>query len=196
LALRQRLQEEAQERGVAALHARLAELDPSTAARVHSNDQRRIIRALEFIEVTGQAISKLQVEHQHSAPADTLVFAVERPRPELHERIHRRVRDMFEHGLVEEVRGLWSAPRPLSAVAAQGVGYREVIEMLERKLGQAEAMERICARTRQMAKRQGTWFRGLSEVRAWPILPGEAPAHVADRLAGATRAHQARFGMG
>jgi tRNA dimethylallyltransferase len=194
-ALRLRLEREAEEGGTEALHRRLAVVDPPTAARLHPNDRRRVIRALELVELTGQALGRLQVEHQRAAPAGTLVFALDRPRPELHDRINRRVTTMFDAGLVEEVRALWSSPRPLSAVAAQGVGYREVIEMLEGKVGLTETMERVRARSRQFAKRQCTWFRGLVEVRPWPVLPDDDAERVADRLADEIEADRARRGI-
>ncbi len=193
-ALRVRLEREAEEGGTKGLHRRLAAVDPPTAARLHPNDRRRVIRALELVELTGQALGRLQVEHVRSAPAGTLVFALDRPRPELHDRIDRRVTTMFDAGLVEEVRALWSSPRPLSAVAAQGVGYREVIEMLEGKVGLMETMERVRARSRQFAKRQCTWFRGLVEVRPWPVLPDDDAERVADRLADEIKAGRARRG--
>ena len=194
-ALRLRLEREAEEGGTKALHRRLAAVDPPTAARLHPNDRRRVIRALELVELTGQALGRLQVEHERFAPAGTLVFALDRPRPELHDRINRRVTTMFDAGLVEEVRALWSSPRPLSAVAAQGVGYREVIAMLEGKAGLTETMERVRARSRQFAKRQCTWFRGLVEVRPWPVLPDDDVERVADRLADEIKADRARRGI-
>jgi tRNA dimethylallyltransferase len=195
LALRLRLEREAEEGGTEALHQRLAVVDPPTAARLHRNDRRRIVRALEVIELTGQTLSRLQVEHERPAPEGTLVFALERPRPELHDRINRRVTAMFDAGFVEEVRALWSAPRPLSTVAAQGVGYREVIDMLEGKASLSETIERVRTRTRQFAKRQSTWFRGLVEVSPWPVLPDEEVTSVAKRLADAIEADRSRRGI-
>jgi tRNA dimethylallyltransferase len=194
-ALRLRLEREAEEGGTEALHQRLAAVDPPTAARLHRNDRRRIVRALEVIELTGQTLSRLQVEHERPAPEGTLVFALERPRPELHDRINRRVTAMFDAGFVEEVRALWSAPRPLSTVAAQGVGYREVIDMLEGKASLTETIERVRTRSRQFAKRQSTWFRGLVEVRPWPVLPHEEVEGVAKRLADEIQADRARRGI-
>ena len=76
---------------------------------------------------------------------------------------------MFDAGLVEEVRRLQALPRPLSHVAAQGVGYLEVLDLLAGRVGLAQTIERVQARSRQFAKRQETWFRGLEEVRAWPL---------------------------
>ena len=182
-AIRSRLEQEADVQGVEFLHQRLGAVDPRTALRVHPHDRRRIVRALEVIEQSGQPLSHLQVEHDRPAPEGTLVFALERPRPELHDRINRRVTAMFDAGLVDEVRGLHSLSRPLSHVAAQGVGYLEVIDLLAGRVGLPETMERVRARSRQFAKRQGTWFRGLEEVRAWPLSAGEEPEDIANRLA-------------
>jgi tRNA dimethylallyltransferase len=181
--LRQYLEKEADERGNEALYERLKTLDTVTAARLHVNDRRRIIRALEVIELTGQPISRLQAEHDRPAPRETTVIALERPRAGLYERIDRRVAAMFEAGLVDEVRALMAGPCSLSAVAAQAVGYREVIEMLEGKFTPAETIPRIQTRSRQFAKRQTTWFRGLVEVTPWPVDPAASDEAVADQLA-------------
>src|SRR5262249_29899687 len=105
------------------------------------------------------------------------------PRAELHERIDRRVVQMFDQGLVDEVRAVTSGPKPLHPVPAQGVGYREVIEMLAGRATPAETVARVQARTRQFAKRQATWFRGLAEVRPWPVASDEPPEATAGRLA-------------
>jgi len=188
--LRLRLEQEARAIGDAALHARLAAVDPTTAARLHPHDRRRIVRALEVIELTGMPLSALQVEHQRPAPAGTQVYALELPRDVLRDRINRRVPGFFEAGLVDEVRRLRDADRPLSAAAAEGIGYREVIAMLAGPIGLAETIERIQARTRQFAKRQGTWFRGLEEVRPFPVAPDEGAEQVAERLAGRIAAEE------
>ena len=180
--LRQHLENEADDSGNEALHESLTTLDPVTAARLHPNDRRRIIRALEVIELTGQPLSRLQAEHDHPAPRETMVIALERPRAELYERIDQRVTAMFEAGLVEEVRGLMAGPSPLSAVAAQAVGYREVIEMLAGKFTLAETIQRVQTRSRQFAKRQPTWFRGLAEVTPWPVDSTVSDQAVADQL--------------
>jgi tRNA dimethylallyltransferase len=90
---------------------------------------------------------------------------------------------MFDDGLLDEVRALQDAPRPLGVVAAQGVGYREAIARLAGRLSDEEMVTRVQARTRQFAKRQATWFRGLAEVRPWPVPPGEPAEVTAARLA-------------
>jgi tRNA dimethylallyltransferase len=181
--LRSRLEEDAVRSGDDVIHARLAEIDPSTAARLHPNDRRRVIRALEVVMLTGRPLSDLQNEHAHAAPAGVSVFALVRPRADLRDRIDQRVGAMFKEGLVEEVRGLTAGPRPLHPVPAQGVGYREVIDLLAGQLTEAQAIERIQTRTRQFAKRQGTWFRGLTEVKSWPIAVDEPPERTAQALA-------------
>ncbi|AMV40001.1 tRNA (adenosine(37)-N6)-dimethylallyltransferase MiaA [Planctomyces sp. SH-PL62] len=180
--VRERLEAEAEAQGDAALHARLAMLDPATAARLHPNDRRRIVRALEVIELTGTAFSALQRQHERPA-SGVRVFALELPRPVLYDRINRRVSAMFDAGLVDEVRRLQSAPRPLSGVAAQGVGYSEVIAHLEGGPGLDRTIDLIQIRTRQFAKRQGTWFRGLAEVAPLAMEPGEPAEAVAKRIA-------------
>jgi tRNA dimethylallyltransferase len=185
--IRLELENEAAELGSPALHSRLATLDPVIASRLHPNDSRRIVRALEVIKLTGSPLSRLQSEHDRPAPAGVRVFAMERPRPDLYDRINRRVEAMFHAGLVEEVRRLMSAPRPLSTVTAQAVGYRQVIDLIEGRQSLELTIDLVQTRTRQFAKRQGTWFRGLSEIQ--PLLVEEEADvdAIADRLAEAIR---------
>ena len=181
--LRRRLDQEADREGELTLHARLVELDPVTAARLHPNDRRRVIRALEVIELTGQPLSALQVEHQQPAPTGVQVYALELPRPALYDRINRRVLSFFDAGLIQEVQSLQSGRRPMGPGAAQGIGYREVIAMLAGKATLDETIECIQTRSRQFAKHQATWFRGLEEVMPFPIQLEEDPEKIADRLA-------------
>jgi tRNA dimethylallyltransferase len=187
-ALRRQLEDEADRLGDASLHARLGALDPATAARLHPHDRRRVIRAHEVIALTGRPMSRLQGEHDRPAPAGVAVFALERPRAELRDRIDRRVVAMFADGLVAEVAGLQAGTHPLGPVAAQAVGYREVLDHLAGRVGLDETVGLVQARTRQFAKRQATWFRGLAEVRPWPVEADESPEAIADRLAGAIAA--------
>ncbi|WP_422929777.1 tRNA (adenosine(37)-N6)-dimethylallyltransferase MiaA [Singulisphaera sp. PoT] len=182
-ALRQELEAEADRRGPEALHARLETLDPRSAARLHPNDRRRLVRALEVLALTGRRLSDLQTEHEQPAPDDVAVFALQRPRPEMHDRINRRVVAMFREGFVEEVRRLRESDPPISPVAAQGVGYLEVLEHLETGIPLERTISLIQARTRQFAKRQETWFRGLSEVKPWPVATSEPPGVTARALA-------------
>jgi tRNA dimethylallyltransferase len=164
------------------LHQRLALVDPPAAARLHENDRRRVIRALEVHALAGRALSTLQLEHDHPA-VGAKVAALRHDRPRLYQRINERVVRMFDDGFIDEVRALQSGSRPISDVAAQGVGYREVIDLLEGRSTLKEAIERIQTRTRQFAKRQETWFRGLAEVSPWPLRVEESPEMIAERLA-------------
>ena len=164
--------------------AGLSEVDPLAARRIHPNDTRRLVRALEVFVKTGQPISSFQQQFEVGAPAEACrVFVLDWPREDLHARIDRRVDQMFAQGLVDEVRGLLSGPRGLSKTARQAVGYREVIEHLEGRRGLAETIDLVKMHTRQFAKRQGTWFRSLSECRFVPVDAATAPAEIARRIA-------------
>jgi tRNA dimethylallyltransferase len=170
--LRQRLEEQARNQGSDFLHRRLAQVDPAAAERLHQNDTRRLIRALEVYEKTGQPISQLQQQFNTGRGADQCrVFVLDWPTPPLNARIDRRVDAMFAAGLVDEVRTLLDRPRPLSGTAAQAVGYREVIEHLQGQRGLAETIELVKTRTRRFAKRQRTWFRSLSECASSQSRP-------------------------
>jgi tRNA dimethylallyltransferase len=168
--LRREIEEELRQVGRAALHLRLEQIDPVAASLIHPNDTRRLIRALEVFRATGEPISHQQMEFEEGRPAEVCrVFVLQRPRAEQHARINQRVEEMFARGLVEEVRRLTCDPARLGRTASQAVGYREVREYLSGAMTQAEALEKIKTRTRRFAKRQETWFRGLSECRRMPL---------------------------
>jgi len=186
---RRRLRQEARQQGSESLHRRLAEADPAAAARLHPHDTRRLIRALEVYEKTGRPISQWQRQFHVGRPAEACrVFVLDWPREVLYARIQRRVEQMFAAGLVEEVRGLLARPLSLSRTARQAVGYREVIEHLRSRRPLAETVELVKLHTRQLAKRQGTWFRGLSECRPVPMSEPMDAAEVAGRILAAGRA--------
>jgi tRNA dimethylallyltransferase len=163
-ALRRRLAGDAEREGPESLHRRLREVDPVAAGRIHGNDVRRVIRALEVFELTGQPISAWQTEWA-AAPAPTgdepAIYWVDWPRQVLYERIEQRVDAMFAVGLVDEVRRLLALPMPLSREARQALGYREVIDHLEGKHSLMETIAAVKTHSRQFAKRQLTWFRRL-----------------------------------
>jgi tRNA dimethylallyltransferase len=182
-ALRARLESEAEALGSPSLHARLQELDPQSARRLHPNDRLRLIRALEVLELTGRPLSEHQLEHDRPAPKNCQVFALTRGREELYGRINRRVWAMLEAGWVEEVRALRASPRPPSPVALQTVGYAEMMELLEGRLSLDATVERIQTRSRRLAKRQMTWFRNLVEIQPVAVDPEATPEELAKRLA-------------
>ena len=169
---RKQIEAEVENVGDAALHERVAAVDPVAAHKLHVNDRRRLIRALEVYKLTGKPISHWQMEFADGVDAsECKVFSLRHPRPILHERIETRVDQMFEAGLIEEVRGLLDRWTDLSHTAAQAVGYREVIEHLRGEKDFAETREKVRVRTRKFARHQETWFRGLSEVRMIDIMP-------------------------
>ncbi len=198
------------------MHRRLAEVDPTAAARLHPNDTRRLIRALEVFEKTGRPISQWQQQFEGGRPAaECRVFVLDWARAQLHARIDRRVDEMFAAELVEEVRGLMArgdelgtgdiflpptplpragegsnAPEPagslpLSRTARQAVGYHEVSEYLEGRRNLPATIDLVKQHTRQLAKRQGTWFRSLSECRFVPMREPLDAAAVAEVLCAA-----------
>lgn len=152
--------------GWPAVHARLAAVDPETARRLHPNDPQRVQRALEVFELTGRPMSELHRESGTSCPWQLLHLGIAiHDRAVLHQRIEQRLRAMLEAGFVEEVRQLRARPdlEP-SLPAIRAVGYRQIWEYLGGDYDAAEMLERACAATRQLAKRQLTWMRG------WPDL--------------------------
>ncbi|MBT6493245.1 MAG: tRNA (adenosine(37)-N6)-dimethylallyltransferase MiaA [Planctomycetaceae bacterium] len=165
------------------LHRRLREVDPTSADRLHPNDQRRVIRALEVLHVTGRPLSQQQSEHPLSPDERPQhVHWLSPPRDWLRQRIDARVHTMIDAGLVDEVRELLSAQHPMSRTALQALGYKEVIDHLEGRATLDEAIETIQRRTRQFAKRQHTWFRNLEECAAVEISGCEPPDELAERL--------------
>lgn len=175
-ALRHEIEQELEHVGQEALYERLMQIDPVAASHIHPHDTRRLIRALEVFRATGEPISHQQLEFEDGRAADECcVFVLRRRREELHERIAARVQTMVEEGLVDEVRGLIASGRKLGRTACQAVGYREALAFLAGEYDQTEMAARITYRTRRFAKRQGTWFRSLSECR-FVELDGEADA--------------------
>lgn len=181
--LRRRLEAEAHRQGPQWLHQRLAAVDPQAAARLHPRDARRLIRALEVFEKTGRPISELQQQFDRARPAEQCrVFVLDWPHETICARIDARVDAMFAAGLVRETEDLLARGIQLSRSARQALGYREVLEHLAGERGLAETIELVKLRTRQFAKRQLTWFRGLSECR-WVTLTCENDlASVAQRI--------------
>jgi tRNA dimethylallyltransferase len=187
--LRRALEAEAESEGTPILHARLALVDPRTAARLHPNDVRRVVRALEVHTLTGRPISEWQetwdtpsfAREAAVAPPSRPIPAVvlELPRSEIYSRIGERVERMLAAGWLDEVRTLVGLPRPLSREARQALGYRELLAFLEGTgPGWEETVELIRTRTRQFAKRQLTWFRHLPKLMG---VPGDA-SDAADRV--------------
>ena len=158
--LRRRLAAEAAVHGPAHLHARLADVDPAAAGRIHPHDLKRIVRALEVAERSGRPLSAAFSPAPHPI-FDTQLLVVDLPRATLRERIDRRVERMFAEGLVEETRDALAAPGGLGPTALQAAGYAEAADLLAGRIDRAEAIRRTQQRTRQLAKRQLTWLRSF-----------------------------------
>ncbi|NLF31338.1 MAG: tRNA (adenosine(37)-N6)-dimethylallyltransferase MiaA [Planctomycetes bacterium] len=180
--IRAALKARAAAEGVAALHAALVRVDPAAAERIHPNDERRIIRALEVHELTGRPISELQTQwDRRSRRYDWRMLILRRGREDGNRRINARVARMIEQGLVEEVRRLVSDPRGLNHQAAAALGYAEIIAHLEGRWSLDEAVERIKINTRRFAKNQRTWLKRFTDARGLDLEADATVEGVLDR---------------
>ena len=165
LPCRKELEETARREGGAVLYERLKQVDPESAEAIHPNNVKRVIRALEFYQETGQPISLHNREQKEKQPPYTYAyFVLNDDRARLYERIDRRVDRMVEQGLVEEVRWLKEHGYDRSLVSMQGLGYKELFPYLDGTCSLEEAVEIIKRDTRHFAKRQITWFKREPDV--------------------------------
>ena len=157
------------------LHDRLAVLDPAYAAKIKPNDVYRVIRALEIIEVSGKPVSEVQSTAKllNPLPFPYRIFGIERNKEELELRIRKRMSQMFEHGLIGETKELIRKYAPKIPRSMHCVGYWEVLEHLEGRMTLEECRERIVISTRQLAKKQMTFFKGMGAEIQWHSLPDE-----------------------
>jgi len=164
--IRQALKARATKEGLVTLHTELARIDPDAARRISPHDEKRIIRALEVYELTGQPISKFQQQWDNQQLRYDCVFiGLRRTKEDTNRRINARVKEMIRKGLRDEVASLLVEPKGLSSQASQALGYAEMIEHLKGKCTLEQAIERIKINTRQFAKRQRTWFRHFRNVQ-------------------------------
>jgi tRNA dimethylallyltransferase len=167
-AVRERLLAEARECGNAALHARLAAIDPESAAATHENNVKRVIRALEIYESTGMTKTEAdRLSRQWESPYDAVVIGLRYPdRSLLYDRIHARVDQMLEAGLLDETRALLGAGVfAENHTAAQAIGYKELLACIDGTETLEAAVENLKTATRRYAKRQMTWFGAKPYVR-------------------------------
>ena len=173
--LRRELEEELARKGGQAMLEELAQVDPEAAGRLHPNDHKRIVRALEVYRSTGKTISEHNRETRAIPPRyQALTIGLNfQDRADLWERIDRRVDQMAADGLEEEVRRLLSSGLPRTCTAMQAIGYKEFSGALDGEMSWGEALELVKLRTRQYAKRQLTWFRRNPETHwlAWEKNP-------------------------
>jgi len=153
--LRQELEQLGEQIGALDMHQRLRELDPTAAEKIPATNRRRVIRALEVIKLSGKTYSASLPEPTYRRP--TIQIAIDIPRAELARRIELRVANMWQQGLVDEVRELIKGE--LSRTARVAIGYKQVIDYLDGLLTEDQAKAEIIFLTNRYAKKQGTWFR-------------------------------------
>lgn len=158
--IRQKYEKMADEQGNLAVHACLAAVDPQAAERLHPNNRKRVIRALEVFEQTGMTLDAWNMKNKPAVPKYDAVKIGLCPteRETLYQRINQRVDQMMEDGLLAEAQRLWESGQ-LTGTAAQAIGYKELVDFLEGKCSLEDCVETLKCRTRNYAKRQLTWLR-------------------------------------
>ena len=190
--LRRRFREIARRNGVRHLYSKLQAVDPIRAAKIHPNDQKRIIRALEILSASGrsQADWERKTKGLVSAGIEPILFGLERDRKELYERVERRVDRMFDRGWVSEVKRLKKTG--LSKTAREAIGYREILEHLKGMRDLFDAQAEIKKRTRHLVKKQLTWFRKTGGIH-WIRVRGNRFAEKATRVISKEMRRRERF---
>ncbi|MFD1175650.1 tRNA (adenosine(37)-N6)-dimethylallyltransferase MiaA [Paenibacillus puldeungensis] len=158
--------------GPEALHAKLAEIDPKSAAKLHPNDVRRVVRALEIFHLTGRTLSSQLEQQIKQSPYDLCLIGLTMDRQMLYNRIEQRIDEMLQLGLVEEVEGLIRQGYTRDLISMQGLGYKEIVEHLVDGVPLADAVEKLKRDTRRFAKRQLSWFRHMKDI-SWIDVGGE-----------------------
>lgn len=147
------------------LHSRLEAVDPQSAAEIHANNVKKVIRALEYYHKTGQKISEHnRIQRMKPSPYRFVYFVLEQERKTLYERIEKRIDQMLSQGLVDEVGRLLDMGYSRDLVSMQGLGYKEIIDYLQGRISFDEAVYILKRDTRHFAKRQMTWFRRERDV--------------------------------
>lgn len=181
--LRARLQEQEAREGKGFLHRRLREVDPEAANRLHPNDAVRLIRALEVFLTTGKPMSQWQHEHGfRDRPFQTLMIGLVCERGTLHRRIAERCRQMLNDGLVDEVRRVWEMGYGPELPVMQTIGYAQVKALLQGQCSEEEALMQMTTETKQLAKRQLTWFRAEPELQWFAPSQGREVGDVVRRF--------------
>lgn len=170
-----------EEHGVEELHRRLAEVQPETAARLHPNDTRRVIRALEVATFGGETVSQEKKDGE-ARLYDVAVIGLTSERSLLYERINRRVDDMMEQGLLDEVKSLLARGISPDAQAMKGIGYKELVAYLDGRCTLDEAVDEIKKGTRHFAKRQFTWYRKMPYIDWYEVTTKEDLVRIEEEI--------------
>ena len=163
-AFRLELEERAKQIGNEALYKELQAVDPESAAQIHPNNVRRVIRALEIFHLTGKTMQDFQRKQQPDLMYETALVGLSMEREKLYERINRRVDIMVEQGLLEEVKSLYNQGLR-NCQSIQAIGYKEIYDYLDGSVTWEEAVEQLKQNSRRYAKRQLTWFRNKMDVQ-------------------------------
>lgn len=166
LELRDTLYRLVEERGNTYLHEELSKVDPDTASRVHPNDVKRVVRALEIYRLTGKPMSKYRQNFKETEiPYNVVMIGLHMARARLYERINLRVDHMIDTGLIDEVKSLLDMGYTRDLISMQGLGYKEIVAYLEGDYTLDEAVDILKRDTRRFAKRQFTWFKKDSRIQ-------------------------------
>ena len=162
---REKLEKEANEKGLEILYNKAKKIDEQAMQKISPNDRKRIMRVLEIYHATGKTKTEQEIEsRKKDIKYDYKVFAINIDREKLYERINKRVDEMIEKGLIEEVKKLQKKYNHFPT-AMQGLGYKEVVEYLQNEISKDEMIEKIKQESRRYAKRQLTWFRKNKQTR-------------------------------
>lgn len=181
--LRSRLLKYAEKRGAEALHRRLEKIDPASAEKVHPNDLRRVVRALEVFELTKTPMSELKLLTQGiDSKYHVSQFGLRMSLQGLYKRIDARVEDMFNRGLVREVRSLIKGKKPLSLTASMALGIKEAAGYINGDYDLDEAKRLLSRNTRRYSRRQMTWFKADKRIQWIDIDEGDSPQKIALKI--------------
>jgi tRNA dimethylallyltransferase len=181
--VRKALRQEAEDQGYDRLYARLVDVDPVAAARLHPRDESKVIRALEVYQLSGRRMSEFQQEHGFAErPFAALMIGLNRDRDMLCRRIEGRIDWQLAHGLIEETKRLLAQGYQRDSAAMKGLGYRQVAEHLTGEYDAAEMVRRFKRDTRRFSKRQMTWFRKEPGIQWLMIEESESVQHTATRV--------------
>ncbi|HLS20470.1 MAG TPA: tRNA (adenosine(37)-N6)-dimethylallyltransferase MiaA [Bacillota bacterium] len=165
-----KLEEQVTKEGIEPLYEKLQQIDPEQATKIHPNNHRRVIRALEIYETTGKTMSEHHREQQNTPLYDHHIVGLTMKRQILYERINKRVDEMVETGLVEEVKSLYLKGYEHTE-AMRGIGYKEFIPYFKNEKPLQDCVEDLKRNTRRYAKRQFTWFKNKMDVKWYNISP-------------------------
>jgi len=192
--LRAELEDMASARGAAALHSLLGTVDPMSAARLHENDVRRVVRALEICKLTGDTVEEAWSKRMKIGSPDrydVLYIGLTRERSLLFEGIERRVREQFDSGFVEEVEWLLSNGYDERFPSMLGFGYRDIVDFLRGRCTREEAALSDARQTKAFSRRQMTWFRKFSPI-VWYDTDGRSTSSIVDAVEKESRSHLGR----